>query len=85
MQEVTIYTRPLCGYCFRALSLLKKKGAKVSEISTAFDRKNREEMLAKSNGMTTYPQIFVGDVHVGGSDELVALERAGKLDVLLNG
>lgn len=85
MQEVTIYTRPLCGYCFRAMSLLKKKGVKAREISAGFDPKKRQEMLAKSNGKTTYPQIFVGDTHVGGSDELAALERAGKLDALLNG
>ena len=85
MKEVTVYTRPMCGYCFRALSLLNKKGAKVTEISAGFDPKKRDEMLAKSNGMTTFPQIFIGDIHVGGSDELVALERAGELDALLNG
>ncbi len=85
MQEVTIYTRPMCGYCSRALSLLNKKGVKVTEISAAFDREKREEMLAKSNGMNTYPQIFIGDTHVGGSDELAVLERSGELDALLNG
>jgi len=85
MQEVTVYTRPMCGYCFRALALLKKKGAPVNEISVAFDRKKRQEMLSRSNGKTTYPQIFIGDTHVGGSDELAALERNDKLDALLNG
>ncbi len=85
MPEVTIYTRPLCGYCFHAMSLLKKKGAKVREISAAFDPKKRQEMLSRSNGKTTYPQIFIGGTHVGGSDELAALERDGKLDALLNG
>lgn len=85
MKEVTVYTKPLCPYCFRALALLKKKGAPVTEISAAFDAAKREEMLARSNGKRTYPQIFIGDTHVGGSDELAALERAGKLDALLNG
>ena len=85
MQPVTIYTKPLCPFCVRAMSLLKKKGADITEISAAFDRKKREEMLSKSNGKVTYPQIFIGDVHVGGSDDLAALEREGKLDALLNG
>ena len=84
MSTVTIYTRPMCGYCVRALALLTEKGAEIKEVSAAFDREKRDEMLAKSNGKTTYPQIFVGDIHVGGWDELIALERAGKLDPLLN-
>lgn len=84
MKEVTVYTRPLCPFCVRALGLLQKKGAKVIEISAAFDKKKREEMLARSNGKTTYPQIFIGDTHVGGCDELMALDRDGKLDPLLN-
>lgn len=84
MKDVIVYTKPLCPYCFRALALLEKKGAEVKEISAGFDRAKREEMLAKSNGKTTYPQIFIGEVHVGGFDELAALERAGKLDALLN-
>ena len=54
-------------------------------FSIVFDREKRDEMLARSNGKTTYPQIFIGETHVGGSDELMALERAGKLDALLNG
>lgn len=85
MLEVTVYTKPLCPYCFRALALLDKKGAKVTEISAAFDKNKRAEMLAKSNGRTTYPQIFIGAAHVGGCDDLMALERAGKLDAMLNG
>ncbi len=85
MQKVTVYTRPLCGYCSRALSLLKGKGAEVEEISAAFDKEKRNEMLSLSNGKTTYPQIFIGEIHVGGCDDLQALERAGKLDPLLNG
>lgn len=85
MPNVTVYTRPLCGFCARALALLSGKGAAVTEISAAFDRAKRDEMLARSNGKTTYPQIFIGETHVGGCDELFALERAGKLDALLNG
>ena len=84
MKKVTVYTKPLCPFCFRALSLLNEKGAPVTEISAAYDKKLRQEMLAKSNGKTTYPQIFIGETHVGGCDDLMALERAGKLDALLN-
>ena len=85
MQAVTIYTKPLCPFCFRALALLDEKGATVNEISAAYDAEKRKEMLSKSNGKTTYPQIFIGDTHVGGFDDLSALDRAGKLDPLLNG
>ena len=83
MQPVTVYTKPLCPYCFRAIALLKKKGAAINEISAAFDKSKRDEMLSRSNGKTTYPQIFVGDTHVGGCDDLMALDAAGKLDPLL--
>lgn len=83
MKQVTIYTKPLCPYCVRALSLLERKGAPVTEISAAFDREKREEMRERSGGRMTYPQIFIGDAHVGGSDELAALERDGKLDAML--
>jgi glutaredoxin 3 len=85
MKDVVVYTKPLCPFCFRALALLEKKGVKATEISAAFDRSRREEMLSKSNGKTTYPQIFIGDIHVGGYDDLVVLDRAGKLDAMLNG
>ena len=85
MQPVTIYTKPLCPYCVRALSLLQKKGASVTDISAAFDKDKREEMQRRSNGGRTYPQIFIGETHVGGCDDLMALERAGKLDALLQG
>lgn len=84
MKKVTIYTKPLCPYCVRAMSLLQKKGATVDEICAAFDAKKREEMLQRSKGQRTYPQIFIGETHVGGYDELAELERAGKLDPLLN-
>ena len=83
MQEVVVYTKPLCPYCFRALTLLDKKGVKAKEVSAAYDKSLREEMLAKSNGRTTYPQIFIGETHVGGCDDLYALERSGKLDPML--
>lgn len=85
MKKVVVYTKPLCPYCFRALALLEKKGVKATEVSAAYDKRLREEMLAKSNGKTTYPQIFIGDTHVGGFDDLAALERSGKLEPLLNG
>ena len=85
MQEVIVYTKPLCPYCFRALALLQKKGVKVIEISAAYDKSKRQEMLSKSNGKTTYPQIFIGEIHVGGFDDMAALDRDGKLDPLLNG
>ncbi len=85
MKKVVVYTKPLCPYCFRALALLGKKGVKATEVSAAYDKRLREEMLAKSNGKTTYPQIFIGDTHVGGFDDLAALERSGKLEPLLNG
>lgn len=85
MKPVTVYTKPLCPYCVRALSLLKKKGAMVREISAAFDSKLRAEMIARAGGRATYPQIFIGETHVGGSDDLYALDAGGKLDALLNG
>lgn len=84
MKTVTIYTKPLCPYCVRAMTLLKKKGARIEEISAAFDPHKRDEMIRRSNGRRTYPQIFVGDIHVGGSDDLHALDAAGKLDAMLN-
>lgn len=85
MKPVTIYTKPLCPYCVRALSLLHKKGASVTEISAAFDDAKRAEMRTRSGGRSTYPQIFIGDQHVGGCDDLYDLERAGKLDPMLHG
>ena len=65
------------------MALLKKKGGSVTEISAAFDKAKREEMLAKSNGKKTYPQIFIGETHVGGCDDLFALEQDHRLDPLL--
>jgi glutaredoxin 3 len=79
---VTIYTKPYCPYCIRALSLLEKKGVDFTEIEAAFDPARRQEMIQRS-GRATFPQIFIGERHIGGCDEMMALERAGKLDPLL--
>jgi glutaredoxin 3 len=84
MKPVVIYTTPICPYCARAKSLLKKKGVPFDEVDVMMDVKARDEMQAKSGGARTVPQIFIGDTHVGGSDELHALDRDGKLDPLLN-
>jgi glutaredoxin 3 len=83
MKSVRIYTTPICPYCVRAKSLLTKKGAPFEEVDIFMDESARDEMLAKSGGARTVPQIFIGDTHVGGCDELYALERAGELDPLL--
>ena len=81
MAQVTIYTRPFCGYCARALKLLRDKGVEFTEIEAGFDPDKRREMMDRS-GRSTFPQIFVGDRHIGGCDDIMALERAGKLDPL---
>jgi len=83
MPEVVIYTRQLCGFCTAAKRLLEKKGVSYEEHDATFDPDLRKRMIAKSNGRTTFPQIFVGSTHVGGCDELHDLERSGKLDALL--
>jgi glutaredoxin 3 len=83
MAHVTIYTRPFCGYCARALKLLTDKGADFTEIEAGLDADLRAEMIQRSNGGSTFPQIFVGEQHIGGSDDMMALERAGKLDAML--
>jgi glutaredoxin 3 len=80
--QVTIYTRPFCGYCTRALGLLRQKGVDFTEIEAGFDPAKRQEMMQRS-GRSTFPQIFVGDTHIGGCDELMALDRAGKFDPML--
>lgn len=82
MANVVIYTRKMCGFCTAAKSLLSRKGVSFRELDGTFDSKIRQEMIQKS-GRTTFPQIFIGKTHVGGCDELHALERAGKLDPLL--
>jgi glutaredoxin 3 len=83
MKPVTIYTTPICPYCARAKSLLGKKGVAYEEVDVMMDTRARDQMLERSGGARTVPQIFVGDTHVGGSDELYALERDGKLDAML--
>ena len=85
MKPVRIYTTPICPYCARAKALLKKKGAAFEEVDVFTDADARAEMEAKAEGCKTVPQIFVGDVHVGGCDDLYALESDGKLDPLLAG
>ena len=85
MQPVEIYTTGYCPYCVAAKSLLKRKGVDFKEISVSGDQARREEMIQRANGRMTVPQIFIGTTHVGGSDDLHALERAGKLDALLQG
>ena len=85
MSKIQIYTTPICPYCIRAKSLLKKKGAKYEEIDVFMDHEARAEMEKKAHGRRTVPQIFIGEKHVGGCDDLYALEHEGKLDPLLNG
>lgn len=79
-----MYATAVCPYCVRAEALLKRKGvAEVEKIRVDLDPTRREEMLTRSNGCRTVPQIFIDDFHVGGCDDLHALDRAGKLDELL--
>ncbi len=83
MTAVEIYTTTICPYCVRAKALLKKKGVAYREINVEMDESLRDAMVARSGGRRTVPQIFVGDRHVGGCDELYALDRQGGLDPLL--
>jgi len=83
MKPVEIYTSPLCGYCHAAKRLLKQKDVKFKEVDILANPNRKPEMIRRANGGRTVPQIFVGDKHVGGCDDLYALERAGKLDKLL--
>lgn len=85
MQTIEIYTSPLCGFCHAAKRLLNAKGASFTEIDLARQPERRAEMLGRAQGARTVPQIFIGDLHVGGCDELYALDKAGKLDPLLKG
>ena len=82
MAKIEIYTTPFCGYCARAKSLLDHKGASYDEMDVMMDDKKRTEMRVRSR-RSTVPQIFINGQHIGGSDELAALEQAGKLDALL--
>ena len=80
---VVMYSTNFCGYCVRARSLLERKGAAVQEIKVDEDVRDRETMVKKSGGRRTVPQIFIGERHIGGYDDLAALDRSGELDQLL--
>ena len=82
MAKIEIYTTPFCGYCARAKGLLDSKGASYEEMDVMMDDKKRTEMRERAR-RTTVPQIFINGQHIGGSDDLAALEQAGKLDALL--
>ena len=83
MKPVEIYTSPLCGFCHAAKRLLSSKGVSFAEVDVLAQPERKVEMVQRANGGRTVPQIFIGDTHVGGCDELYALEQAGKLDQLL--
>ncbi|MDB5420093.1 MAG: glutaredoxin 3 [Brevundimonas sp.] len=83
MAEIVIYTKPGCPYCASAMSLLDRKGAEFTEIVASNDPEKKQEMIQKSGGRATFPQIFIGGNHVGGCDDIQALERRGELDALL--
>ncbi|GAA4221675.1 glutaredoxin 3 [Sagittula sp. NFXS13] len=83
MPNIEIYTSPLCGFCHSAKRLLNSKGVDFTEIDVLKDPARKSEMMDRANGGHTVPQIFIGETHVGGCDELYALERAGKLDPML--
>ena len=83
MTQVTLYTKAFCSYCARAKQLLRDKGVAYEEHDITMGGPKRAEMLERANGRTTVPQIFVGDRHVGGYDDLIALERDGQLDPML--
>jgi glutaredoxin 3 len=85
MPKVEIYTKFLCPYCSRAKRLLTDKGVEFEEIDITTGGPRRAEMLNRAKGGSTVPQIFIDGAHIGGSDDLAALERAGKLDALLAG
>jgi glutaredoxin 3 len=80
---VTIYTKPGCPYCARALGLLRDKGVEFTEIEAAYDPAKKQEMVQRAGGRMTFPQIFIGDRHVGGCDDMMDLEDRGELDGLL--
>ena len=83
MSAVTIYTRAFCPFCTRAVALLNEKGADFEEIDAGMDPDKKQEMIQRAKGGLTFPQIFIGEEHFGGCDELMALERSGKLDAKL--
>ena len=83
MPPIEVYTTPYCSYCAAAKTLLRRKGAEFSEIDVSMDPERMTEMVKRANGRMTVPQIFIGATHVGGCDDLYALDEAGKLDPLL--
>jgi len=83
MADIEVYTQPWCPFCARAMALLSSKGVEFREIEAPHGSAERQEAIRRSGGRTTVPQIFIGGRHIGGCDELVALDRAGKLDLLL--
>lgn len=83
MPSVEIYTKTFCPYCWRAKHLLDEKGVEYREIGVDFGGEVRQQMIQRANGRTTVPQIFIAGRHIGGCDDLVALEIAGKLDELI--
>lgn len=85
MPTVEIYTSPLCGFCHAAKRLLNTKGVAFVEVDIWAEPERKAEMMQRANGGRTVPQIFIGETHVGGSDDLHAMERAGTLDALLEG
>ena len=85
MRPVELYTTPICGYCAAAKRLLAQKGISFTEIDVMRAPERRAEMMERAGGRHTVPQIFIGETHVGGFDDMAALDRAGKLDALLAG
>jgi glutaredoxin 3 len=85
MAEVVIYTRDWCSYSDAARALLERKGIAFQEINATGNRELRAQMIERASGGSTFPQIFIGDAHVGGCDDLYALEEQGKLDAMLAG
>lgn len=83
MAKIQIYTKAFCPYCTRAKRLLDEKGAAFDEYDITMGGPKRQEMIQRAGGRSTVPQIFIGDRHIGGSDDLAALEREGQLDPLL--
>lgn len=81
--KVTVYTRQFCPFCTRALDLLKTKNVEVTEIDAGMDAAKKKEMVERSAGARTFPQIFLGDTHIGGCDDMMLLERTGKLDQMI--
>jgi glutaredoxin 3 len=83
MPDVIVYSSPFCPYCYMAKKLLAQKGVNFEEVDVVAEPSRREEMRQRAGGRNTVPQIFIGTIHVGGNDDLQALERAGRLDPLL--